>query len=354
VTRSIDIWSLGCVFSIAATWVVLGYEGIRQFARFREHAVRKLLDQQEATGTQNGTMQSGGDFFHDGENVLEDIYDWHKFVRRYLRHTDKMTGEVLDLVEKHMLKTAVKERIEAKELTKKLQGLFPKEPQPKLLPTIMQALLQIDDEAPSRPAASRQENIQFAKDLLEPLRSGPGIQKSNQLNLPLYKTTHRSDYLRSALRDQGILPDDGIAGRAPFSPSPEPPKVGQVLYDNRGYANRTAQTPHRRQESMDALLHNRNHTYDEYTESGIAYRYHHGHAASTSGVVRTVTAPPQLGPQLGQHKPRNVYQTREELEKGHKSSLWPKKRGKDSFLAGYFQNRDIVSPHSATEKREPC
>lgn len=43
VAQTIDIWSLGCVFSIAATWVVLGYQGIRQYNWMREKAISKII-----------------------------------------------------------------------------------------------------------------------------------------------------------------------------------------------------------------------------------------------------------------------------------------------------------------------
>src|SRR5436190_15235802 len=40
VSQRVDTWSLGCVFSLAATWVVLGYGGIHQFERLRKEAVK--------------------------------------------------------------------------------------------------------------------------------------------------------------------------------------------------------------------------------------------------------------------------------------------------------------------------
>lgn len=40
--QSIDIWSLGCVYSMTATWLVLGYEGIEQFGNLRETAIAAI------------------------------------------------------------------------------------------------------------------------------------------------------------------------------------------------------------------------------------------------------------------------------------------------------------------------
>ncbi|KAF2679078.1 hypothetical protein K458DRAFT_315328, partial [Lentithecium fluviatile CBS 122367] len=36
VHQTIDTWSLGCVFSMAATWVILGYSGVCQYQLVRE------------------------------------------------------------------------------------------------------------------------------------------------------------------------------------------------------------------------------------------------------------------------------------------------------------------------------
>ncbi|KIW94251.1 uncharacterized protein Z519_05567 [Cladophialophora bantiana CBS 173.52] len=48
VSQSIDIWSFGCVFSIAATWVALGYKGILVYERLREDAIKVISSVQQA------------------------------------------------------------------------------------------------------------------------------------------------------------------------------------------------------------------------------------------------------------------------------------------------------------------
>ncbi|KAJ8119559.1 hypothetical protein ONZ43_g3515 [Nemania bipapillata] len=65
VTQGSDIWSLGCVFSVAATYVVLGKEGVKQYRLLRQSMIEKL-----GIGI--------GDPFHNKEKVLPVVTDWHR------------------------------------------------------------------------------------------------------------------------------------------------------------------------------------------------------------------------------------------------------------------------------------
>jgi hypothetical protein len=42
-----DIWFLGCVFLVAATWVVLGYKGIQEFDKLRRSTIEDIIKEQE-------------------------------------------------------------------------------------------------------------------------------------------------------------------------------------------------------------------------------------------------------------------------------------------------------------------
>ncbi|ORX98944.1 hypothetical protein BCR34DRAFT_142156 [Clohesyomyces aquaticus] len=92
VTQSIDTWSFGCVLSVAATWIVLGFQGIRQYKKLRKTV--------KGTKTPDGSTT---DRFHDGNDVLPEIKRWHNFLRGHLRVADTATPLVLDLIEGHML-----------------------------------------------------------------------------------------------------------------------------------------------------------------------------------------------------------------------------------------------------------
>jgi hypothetical protein len=325
VRRTIDIWSLGCVFSIAATWVVLGYEGIRQFSRFRDGATRKIVNQRKAQATDGEeTKFVRGDFFHDGTDVLTDIRDWHNFLRRYLRQTDTITSQVLDLVENKMLKGAAEERIEAKALCTMLQDILtryqkPEQPRQKLLGSIMKVLLQVDEEAPTRPGASKQ---QPAGNLVPPMSQGRRASKSHQLDLPLMKTTHRSEYLKSALRTEGIALDDAFRNES-NTDRPPTSRAFQQSQDPQAPSDALSPGAHRKKDS-----------------TGSTHNLVSHHHTNTAALNRSVTGITAFGQASRQRKHQDVFQTRDEIEK-NKSRILGKTR-KDEFLKGYFTNRDIV------------
>jgi hypothetical protein len=199
VLRSIDIWSLGCVFSVTATWVVLGDQGIRQFTTLRERVVREKIEQAKMAQLRNDlvTLQPG-DYFHDGERVLEVVHNWHQHLRNSARKTDTVTGRLLDLVDEHMLREKAEDRIPAEDLCLKLGAVLEEsqqEPIASLPESLQKALIQIDMSAPSAPSKTTA--------LLDPKLVALGdeaiqdrkTRKSRLLDLPLMKTAHRSEVL---------------------------------------------------------------------------------------------------------------------------------------------------------------
>ncbi|KAI0206604.1 hypothetical protein F4808DRAFT_466627 [Astrocystis sublimbata] len=110
VTQGSDIWSLGCVFSVAATYAVLGKEGVKQYRLFRENGIKSL-----GIGI--------GDPFHDKVRVLGAVTDWHKHLRNNLRRDDCYTAKVLDVVDKKMLITPGESRISGTDLCQELKAI---------------------------------------------------------------------------------------------------------------------------------------------------------------------------------------------------------------------------------------
>ncbi|KAK1845620.1 protein kinase domain-containing protein [Colletotrichum chrysophilum] len=90
VPQTSDVWSLGCVLSIAATYVVLGTQGVLIYNQLRQQAIF------------NATT-SKSDAFHNGTNVLQEVLYWHQYLRETARKNDAYSGIVLDMVDKHML-----------------------------------------------------------------------------------------------------------------------------------------------------------------------------------------------------------------------------------------------------------
>ncbi|KAI8622993.1 hypothetical protein F5Y19DRAFT_493701 [Xylariaceae sp. FL1651] len=109
VFQSIDVWSLGCVFSVAATWIVLGTNGVLRYERLRS-----------ATTT---SVAGSSDTFHDGGQVLQVVTQWHQYLGTALRKSDLFTGEILILVDRHML-TPHDQRWDASRVGNRLEDIL--------------------------------------------------------------------------------------------------------------------------------------------------------------------------------------------------------------------------------------
>ncbi|KAK7753926.1 hypothetical protein SLS62_004024 [Diatrype stigma] len=102
---SSDVWSLGCVYSVAATYMVLGSQGVIKYNRVRIQANLR----------RNGRLD---DRFHDGSEVLPEVKLWHDYLRRLARKSDNLTYHVLDLIDDKMLVGQVEDRAEARDICK--------------------------------------------------------------------------------------------------------------------------------------------------------------------------------------------------------------------------------------------
>ena len=144
-SQAIDIWSLGCVFSLAATWIALDYVGLHQFDQVRQLAIIK---QAQARSQNQAVEGSQGDHFHNGHRVLEDVTNWHICLRAVLRKTDTITSHVLDLVDQDMLLGSAEQRINASRLCSRLDLILKSSSQasePQLPDTIKAVLEEVAD-----------------------------------------------------------------------------------------------------------------------------------------------------------------------------------------------------------------
>jgi hypothetical protein len=296
VTQSVDIWSVGCVFSMAATWLVLGYQGVCQFYFIRRKAIEALARQaQNGTPRQQKIMQ--GDFFHNGRELLPEVKQWHSFLRKSIRKTDHITSALLDLVENELL-VAAHSRIPAEALYAKLQLLIGEtevEETGSAMDTLMKTLVEIDETAPSMPLEWRKSSSKA--------QASHHMQHLNDPRLELRKTASRYEALS---------------------------KLYGVKSTNAGSDVTVHQGP----------LYSRPYSYyvDQPHEE---MNNHHGPSP-------TSVSPPPFGrsPTGRQrptskvtHQPQNVIQAREQLA----NTNWFKlKRGDpDLVLKAYFDNRDI-------------
>ncbi|KAF7531296.1 hypothetical protein G7054_g8990 [Neopestalotiopsis clavispora] len=150
-----DVWSLGCVFSVAATYVVLGKLGVEEYDELRRKANIEVRGK-------------NSDTFHDGSNVLLAVHHWHDYLRRAARGTDMLTKAVLDFVDRHMLVSDHMNRSDASGVVK-------------LLTEILHAHTQNQDTATESP----QDITEFLQSLEQDV-DALSIQESEQS----YSRTH--------------------------------------------------------------------------------------------------------------------------------------------------------------------
>ncbi|KAI9776787.1 MAG: hypothetical protein M1816_005081 [Peltula sp. TS41687] len=331
VPQTIDTWSLGCVFSIAATWMVLGYQGIRQFGKMREKAIQKIIQEQH-TQHPPWTPTSGlsaGDYFHDGRQVLDDVISWHRVLRNVLRRTDTMTSRVLDLVDQKMLLGVAKERITAKDLCTELRRIAEHnqaEPRDAIPESIMAALLEVDEEAPSKPVESI--SIEATPDIGQSgiVSQDRKARKSKLSGLPLMKTTHRSEYLKSALAAHHVERETPVVPFHNRSEDPIPTGVqGSLDSVVRSSPPRQISTPTRSE------------------NAGVSHRNGFHQIPSDTSIPRV---PIRQKISRG-HAPQNVFQARQEIERRQeidrrgKFITLSRQPKKDQLLTRFFGNRDI-------------
>jgi len=199
VSQSIDAWSFGCVLSVAATWIVLGFQGLRQYERLR---------QLSPANNKDGVVL---DRFHDGYHVLPEVGKWHDYLRGHLRPSDTTTEMVLALIENKLLRAEPVARHNLEELCEKLQELSEwAEHKIKSLrkysrdtdPLVMRALSSIEEDAHVQRTSEPKINL-----LQQPLfqvnpreRASMQINKEELIrNKPLGQTAHRRQILEEKL-----------------------------------------------------------------------------------------------------------------------------------------------------------
>lgn len=91
VTPSVDIYSLGCVFSEAAIWVVRGWDGLQEYRR------RRRME------TQNIANFRGSDCFHDGDTTLSVVNEMHNNLIHDCGRSDHVTEAALTHMIREML-----------------------------------------------------------------------------------------------------------------------------------------------------------------------------------------------------------------------------------------------------------
>lgn len=335
VHQTIDIWSLGCVFSVAATWVVIGYEGTRQYSKLREAAIKRRMESQESNPNLDPDTPRlhAGDYFHDGVNVLPEVRNWHKYLRSVARKTDEVTHQVLDIVENRMLVQHSKNlpRMKASELCQKLSDIIDnlEDSAPSVPEDIVKFLTDVDDEAAE--AATNVRSSASVETVADPRRVPNTFEdrqvrkKQNQL-APMMTTTGRS-YLKSFL----TLASVDEASSLPGQNHPLPPSL-----------------PTQSNSSLHELNAAQLSGLSVYSQEPHSLQQGYFPPRPLSHVptgLTNLTNRPEFKP-----TPQDVFQAREAMEKRQSDTplkeKWKVKAGvkpkpKDDTLAIYYENRDI-------------
>jgi hypothetical protein len=207
VTQSIDTWSFGCVLSVAATWVVLGFQGVRQY-----ETLRRLSSANKNTN----------DRFHNGVDVLPEVKKWHNYLRGHLRQSDTATPLVLDLIEHDMLQTETNNRLGMKTLCTRLDKLIKHanedaanlENHTKTTDAlVLKALLTLEEEAQALSSKPKTTPLRRRS------KDGDGSDKPNSSeqdaallpkdaairSTPLGQTTFRKEILENELQERAFV-----------------------------------------------------------------------------------------------------------------------------------------------------
>lgn len=109
---SADVWSLGCIYSEAARWVVKGRRGLESYRRERFAETREIPNFRD------------GDCFHNGHQRLKAVDASHKVTSQSPRTDDKVTQRVLDRMVEEMLHTDEDARPTAVQLWAKVSDIL--------------------------------------------------------------------------------------------------------------------------------------------------------------------------------------------------------------------------------------
>ncbi|EXJ80449.1 serine/threonine protein kinase [Capronia coronata CBS 617.96] len=241
VTQTIDTWSFGCVLSVAATWVILGYQGILQYETLRKQAIAGLRKQREHQP--DAIAPTAHDAFHNGRDVLPEVIHWHDYLSTIARRSDSLSRKVLGLVDRKMLLGNPKDRISSTDLCKELNNMLEASDNDYKYPrkgtgthqSVLTTLLEYDRGAPANtteaarakssgterlaPAPYSSSNpvrysMRGATGSVESAARGSVPRKTRRFgkserleNIPRGKTAHRADDLERELKAQTHVPE---------------------------------------------------------------------------------------------------------------------------------------------------
>ncbi|CAN9426566.1 unnamed protein product [Alternaria alternata] len=233
VSQAIDAWSFGCILSSAATWIVLGPQGLDQYKRFRQLAL--------------GNNKDGAalDCFHNGSDVLPEVKKWHDYLRGHLRLSDTTTKLVLDLIEHKLLRADPAVRHTMGDLCVKLEELSNAAERriqtlPKLSsdidPVTTMALYKIEEEAQFQRWSESKDKLSqpFFPRVNPRERASMQINKDELMrNKPRGQTAHRKQILEIKILENQEISESVYHGGATTESPIDDTSLTQLRFPDR-------------------------------------------------------------------------------------------------------------------------
>jgi hypothetical protein len=91
VKQTVDVWSVGCIFSEVAAWLVHGKDGLEAYREARGYETKQIFDFKD------------GRAFHDSKDVLQSVGTMHDQVCMHARESDYVTRSVVTKMINEML-----------------------------------------------------------------------------------------------------------------------------------------------------------------------------------------------------------------------------------------------------------
>ncbi|KAF7551355.1 hypothetical protein G7Z17_g5038 [Cylindrodendrum hubeiense] len=208
-SQTIDTWSFGCVLSAVATWVILGKSLYLLYGTIREQAIKELY--RRRLDNPGITVPDCADAFHDGNNVLGAVLEWHDHLRNSSRRADTISSRVLDLVDSGMLVDGPERRLTSAQLCESLDEII----------TVAKA----DYESSVESGALKKESEGTLKVLLKLDENAPVIPKSfsqagkdnnSNTNVITLKPPHEQDSALPHLRPSNRVRKSERVGKIVF------------------------------------------------------------------------------------------------------------------------------------------
>jgi len=324
---------------MAATWIILGYQGVVQYQLLREKVLGNLLksigqDDHPLLVSQRLTASAKPeklDCFHNGTDVLSEVSDWHTFLRKSTRKADPITDEVLHLIDKEMLIQDPEKRRKSGDLCKDLERIVSSAKK-----VLRDAVAAESPEIQDRRShfegllydIDKEATVRIVDDVPPPEPTHPftaGLPvdrvalKAQLEHVALKKTSHRYEAIPGP-RSTSNVPETIM--EKPAIKTSDTMGTKEILYRSESLPESSAMSMADKRKSF------------RRPTLGQASR------TNTSATNQTTQRYSNEG---STHASQNAIQARESMDREKRKNMLSRRLRKDGYLSKFFKERDIVS-----------